>query len=197
MSAVYSHPSPVMGKHRKRFVPAGFVLCLLILAGVGGFGYWHLKAGSPAVTVYQVNSQNVTQTIGGGGIVYPLQRLVISYPITARVTDVLVKPGDTIAPNQPLLRIDLSQLNAQLAQAASDVQATQAYLNSVSSLQSSVTVAQAQQAYNIALNKYNALKAETSSTTLHNGMLFSSMRGVVTSINISPGEFFAASKPLI
>ena len=197
MPAVFSSPFPVMGKQRKRSVAAGLVLCLLMLTGVSGFGYWYLKARPQAVTVYQVKSQNVTQTIGGGGVVFPLRRLVITYPITARVTDVFVKPGDTIAPNQALLHIDLSQLNAQLAQAASDVQAAQAYLNSVMPVQNSVTIAQAQQAYNVALNKYNALKTETSSATLHNGTLYSSMRGVVTSINISPGEFFAGGKQLI
>ncbi|MDQ6659444.1 MAG: efflux RND transporter periplasmic adaptor subunit [Chloroflexota bacterium] len=162
-----------------------------------GFYYWMATKSAPNVTLYQVSTQNMTQDIGGGGYIYPRHQLIISYPIAERVIAVLVKPGDQVSPNQPLIQLDPSQLNAQINQASNDVTAAQAYLNSVTSSGNSLVIAQAQQAYNIAKNKYNSLVAEASSPTLHNGTLISPMNGIVTNVNINPGEVFRADTPLL
>jgi membrane fusion protein (multidrug efflux system) len=54
--------------------------------------------------------QNVNLSIGGSGIVRPSQESRISFPLTAKVTAVYVKPGDQVTANQPLMQLDLSQL---------------------------------------------------------------------------------------
>jgi multidrug efflux pump subunit AcrA (membrane-fusion protein) len=90
------------------------ILCLLLLVGAGGFSFWHfVLKGSPNVTLYRVSMKSVTQNVGSGGLAFPTQRLDVSFPFTAMVLSVFVKPGDKVLPNEPLVQIDLAQVNAQ------------------------------------------------------------------------------------
>ena len=149
------------------------------------------------VVAYSVGAQqNIGQYVGGGGIVYPHQQLDISYPVAEKVLSVMVKAGDQVNPNQPLIKLDPTQLDTQINQASNDVAAAQAYLNSVQGT-NPVTTAAAQQALQIAQNKYNALVAQAASPTLHNGNLISPMKGIVTAVNVNPGEVFAADTILL
>jgi RND family efflux transporter MFP subunit len=178
-------------------IGVGAVLALIILLGASGLVIWRLIR-VPNVGLYQVGSrQLVDEYAGGGGIVFPRQQLDISYPLAERVLAVDVKAGDLVVPNQPLLQLDPTQINAQISQAANDVAAAQAYLNSVSDLGNPITIAQAQQAYELAQNRYNALVAQASSPTLNKGNLISPMRGVVTTVNINPNEVFAPNTILL
>ncbi|GAC1389798.1 MAG: efflux RND transporter periplasmic adaptor subunit [Ktedonobacteraceae bacterium] len=152
---------------------------------------------SADVTLYQVSNQNVTQYVGGGGIVFPNQRVDISYAAVERVIAIFVKAGDHVNSGQSLLQLDPTQLNAQITEASNEVASAQAFLNSVSATGNSVTVAQAQQAYTIAKGKYNSLVAQLSSFTLHNGKLVAPFSGVVTAINVNPSQIFTADMPLI
>lgn len=183
-------------KKKLRWTRAIIVLSAVCLSGIV-FSIWWTTKGVTDVTLYQVGNQNVSPAIGGGGIVFPYQQLTISYPSTERVVAVLVKPGDMVTPNQPLLQLDPTQLSAQITQASNDVAASQAYLSSVSAGGNVLAVAQAQQQYELAKNKYNALVAQTSSTILHSGNLISPMNGIVTAVNINAGEVFAANTSLV
>jgi RND family efflux transporter MFP subunit len=179
-----------------RFVILVSILGLIVLLG-GTFYYIWKLVGPPDVTLYRVSTGQVTLYVGGGGVVFPLQQLNISYPSAERVLAVLVKPGDAVSPNQSLVRLDPSQLNAQIQLAANDVAAAQSFLNSVSAAGNSLQIAQAQQALSLAKNRYNALIGQASSLTLHNGNLISPIKGIVTSVNINPGEVFAANTVLL
>jgi len=77
------------------------------------------------------------------------------------------------------------------------VAAAQSFLNSVSAAGNSLQIAQAQQALSLAKNRYNTLIGQASSLTLHNGNLISPIKGIVTSVNINPGEVFAANAVLL
>ncbi len=190
--------SQAVRKMDKRFLLIGGLAGLVVLLMVGGLFAWvRLKALPPAVTLYQVGTQNFSQDIGGGGIVYPLQEEDISYPIAERALAVLVAPGDHVKANQPLIRLDLAALNAQLTQASNDVSSAKDYLTAVQASRNTVAIAQAQQLYTLAVDKYNALEAEASSSTLHNGTVISPINGVVTSLYIAPGEIFAANRTMI
>src|SRR5579863_989941 len=157
-------------KMNKRFLLISGLACLAVLLMVGGlFAWMRIKALPPAVTLYQVGTQGFSQDIGGGGIVYPRQEEDISYPIAERALAVLVAPGEHVITNQPLIRLDLAALNAQLEQASNDVDSAKAYLYAVQASRNTVAIAQAQQLYSQAVDKYNALEAEASSSTLHNG----------------------------
>ena len=168
----------------------------LLIAAVG-FTWMSMRATTPDVTLYQVSKHTVTQYSGGGGMVFPYQQFTLSYPVVEYASDVLVKVGDQVSPNQPLLKLDPTRLNAQLKQLSDDVTAAQAYLSSVSTTGNAASIAQAQQQYTLAKNKYDALTAESSSLLLHNGSLISPMSGVVTTVNVNSGEIFAADAPLL
>ncbi len=190
--------SPVSGSQpskKNRYLLIGSLLVLSILLGGVVFAMWLWWL--PDVTLYQVGSQNVNQGIGGGGIVFPRQQLDISYPTSELVKAVLVKAGDQVTSKQPLLQLDASQLNIQIQQAAADMAAAQAALYSVAASGTAPQIAQAQQAYQIAKNRYNAMVAQAQSPTLRNGNLISPMSGVVTAVNVNPGEVVAANVPLI
>ena len=193
-----SHSSQSPGRKKKRLVITGLILGLLLLLGGTGFAVlrFTLRLTSD-VTAYQAGVQNVSLSVGGGGIVFPRQQLTISYPVTERVISVLVNAGDQVSPNQPLIQLDPSQLNVQIQQASADVAAAQAFLNSVYASGTAVNIAQAQQQYDLAKNRYDALVAEAASPLLHNGNLISPMKGVVTSLNVNPGEVIAANTPLL
>lgn len=187
-----------MRQKNKRPLLLNGLACLGVLLLVGGLLAWvRIKSAPPTVTLYQVGTQNFSQDIGGGGIVYPLQEEDISYPIAERALAVLVAPGDHVRANQPLIRLDMAALNAQLLQAANDVASTRAYLAAVEASRNTIAIAQAQQLYTLAVDKQNALQAEVSSSTLHNGTVISPISGIVTSLSIAAGEIFAANRTMI
>lgn len=185
-------------RKRKHILLGVVGVVIILVLGALATTLWAIASAVQPITAYQVGArQQVAEFIGGGGIVYPRQQLDLSYPVAERVISVLVKAGDTVVPNQPLIKLDPAQINTQIQQASNDLAAAQAYLNSVSGLFNPVTTAQAQQAYQLARNRYNALVAQASSTTMQNGNLISPMKGVVTAVNINPGEVFAANTILL
>lgn len=204
--ATSSAPLPVwqsfMGAYTERYRQKKLIVVLdgllVLFAIFGGIAWYETLRATPTVTVYQVGpTHSVSQYIGGGGIVYPRQRLDVSYPAPELVDTVLVNAGDRVTPNQPLIQLDPGQLKAQVAQAADDLAAAAVYLNSVQSTGSSVTIAQAQQAYNQAKNKYDALMARMHSSMLQNNALVSPINGIVTAVNVNPGEVFKANALLL
>ncbi|HEY4383956.1 MAG TPA: efflux RND transporter periplasmic adaptor subunit [Ktedonobacteraceae bacterium] len=163
-------------------IVAGMLLTLI-------FGSLWLSSHADAdVTLFQVQAQRSEQVVGGGGIVYPHQQLNITYPMAERVLAVLVHEGDQVVPDQALLRLDTTQLNAQMKQAEGNIVAAQDYLSTVSMSGNAVTIAQAQQQLALAKNRYAALVAQSEYPLTHAGNLISPLRGVVTAVNISAGE---------
>jgi RND family efflux transporter MFP subunit len=186
------------GKQSKRgLIIASAVGVTLLLGAIVVASAVFASKSSSDVTLYKVGVGTVDSPISGGGIIFPRQQLDISYPSAERVIAVLIKAGDHITANQSLIQLDPSQLNAEVTQASNDLAAAQAYLNTVTASRNPLTIAQAQQAYNIAKNKYDALVAEAASPTLHHGTLVSPMNGVVTSVNVNAGEVFSANTPLL
>jgi RND family efflux transporter MFP subunit len=157
--------------------------------------YTHLPL---ACVVYQIKSkQQVSQDIGGGGLVFPHQQFDLSYPATGRVLTLMVKAGDQVEPNQPLLKLDPSQIDASVNQAASAVSIAQSYLNSISGAGNQFQIAQGQQTLQMAQNRYNALISQTTSLTFRDGLLLSPLKGIVSSVNTNSGEIFTAGTVLL
>ncbi|GCE24734.1 hypothetical protein KDA_02180 [Dictyobacter alpinus] len=175
------------------------LIAVVALIAIILYTLWYSLLAVQQVTVFNVGrQQQVTQNVGGGGLVDAKQSFNVQFPLAERIMDVLVKPGDHIKRNQALLKLDPSQLNAQIQQAANDVTAAQVYLNSVTATAiNPVTIAQAQQAYQVANNRYHALLAQTNNPTLHSGTLISPVDGTVITVLISPGEVFAANAILM
>jgi RND family efflux transporter MFP subunit len=199
-NAQFAPPAPVPSSQlsqRNRYLLIGSLLVLLLALGGIVFALWGATNSAPDVTLYQVGNRNAGQDIGGGGIVFPHQQLSISYPTSELVQAVLVKAGDQVVPKQSLIRLDASQLNIQIQQAAADMAAAQATLNSVTASGNTLQIAQAQQTYQLAKDRYNAMVAQAQSPTLSHGNLISPMSGVVTAVNVNPGEVITANTPLI
>jgi RND family efflux transporter MFP subunit len=176
------------------------IVLVALLLGALGYTFWYIFLAVQPVTAYQVSrQQSVDQSIGGGGLVYAHQQVDMSFPAAERVINVMIKAGDHVKQNQPLIKLDPTQLNVQVTQASNNVAAAQEYLNSVSSSSpyNPVTVAQAQQALDVAKNHYNALIAQASSPTLNSGNLISPVNGVITTVNINPGEVFESNSTLL
>ena len=172
-------------------------LLVLVLVSILGAAFWYMNRSVNVVTYRLGEIQTASQDIGGGGVVFPHQQFDLSYPAAERVLDVMVKAGDPVNLNQPLVKLDTSQMDIQVSQAANDVSTAQQYLNSISSTGNSVTIAQAQQALQMAQSRYNALISQESSPTFHDGVMTSPMQGVVTAVNIDPGEIFAPGTVLM
>ncbi|MEO8972843.1 MAG: efflux RND transporter periplasmic adaptor subunit [Ktedonobacteraceae bacterium] len=181
-------------------------VCLFLLVGVVSYAlYQFVFKGTPNVTLYRVSMKSVNEDIGGGGIAYPVEQLNISYPFTANVLAVFVQPGDKVTPKQPLMQLDLSQVNAQyitqlnaeVAQAYQNMLAAKAYLYSVSVTGNSVEIARAQQQYASAQASYNALQEEISASSSQQGKITSSINGTVTAVNVYQGQSIAANHVLL
>ncbi|MDQ2713770.1 MAG: efflux RND transporter periplasmic adaptor subunit [Chloroflexota bacterium] len=191
----YPRQSPGRGKNGRWVLVT--LLASLVLLGALVFTIMQLSKATQDVTVYQIKVQDVTGYVGGGGIIFPRQQLDLSYPVSERVVSLFVQAGESVSTNQALMQLDPEQLTIQVKQAADEVDAAQAYLNTVSASGNRVSVAQAQQQYRLAKSRYNALVAQTSSPLLHAGNVISPMNGVITAINVNAGEVFAADAPLL
>ncbi|HLZ56714.1 MAG TPA: efflux RND transporter periplasmic adaptor subunit [Ktedonosporobacter sp.] len=185
---------------RKLLLITGCVIGLLaMLAGGISFTLWQ-KANTPPpeVMLYKVGTpQTVPLPIGGGGITYPKQQITISYPAAERIVSMMVKAGDHVKANQSLVQLDPSQINVAIQQAESDVAAALAYLNTVAVAGTATNIAAAQQAYDVARNKYNALVSQASSPLYHNGTLVAPMNGVITTVNVDTGAIVPANSTIL
>jgi RND family efflux transporter MFP subunit len=184
-------------KQRRLILAATLICCSLLILG-GCLAWWLSASTLPAVTLYRVgNPQTVNIAIGGGGIIFPQQQFDLAYPATENIVSVPVKPGDYVKTNQVLIGLDPTQINVSLQQASADVQAAQNYLSSVEASGNAVTIAQAEQSYQLAKNRYDALNNQVSSGQLRNGNLTSPLNGIVTAVNVTAGEVVPANTTLI
>ena len=194
-----SLPPQTENKKNKPLIIVSTIMLIAILLGGVGFYYWQKSHKSNDVTLYQVNSQSTSQEFGGSGIAYPNQQLNPSYPLTERILHVYVIAGAHVKAQQPLLQIDASQSNAQLAESLNEANAALSFLYAVENKPNPdpVSVAAAQQSYNVALGKYNLLKSQLSTFTDNNGNLISPVNGVVTAVNATPGVYFQGGTTLL
>jgi RND family efflux transporter MFP subunit len=173
------------------------IMAGLLIASAVVLVIWYRHLPQTCVVYQLKNKQQVNQDIGGGGLVFPHQQLDLSYPATGRVQTLMVKAGDQVEPNQPLLKLDPSQIDAAVNQAASAVSVAQSYLNSISATGNQIQIAQAQQNLQMAQSRYNALVSQNSSSTFRDGMLLSPLKGIVSKVNVSAGETFTPGTVLL
>jgi RND family efflux transporter MFP subunit len=178
------------------------ILVALILLGAVGYTIFHdsyLLKYMPPVTVLQVGQpRDITYSINASGLVSIKQKFNVTFNTTGRVTvsQLLVNPGDKVQAGQPLLKLDPSQIQAQITLAQRTVNADQSYLNSVSNATpyNGITVANAQRALQLAQNQYNAL---ISQINLHDSDLISEYEGTVLSVAVNPGDSINPNQTLI
>ena len=194
-----SLPPQTEEKKNKPLIIISTITLLVILLGGVGFYYWQKTHKANDVTLYQVNSQNASQNVGGSGIAFPNQQLNPSYPLVERILQVYVIAGTHVNKGQPLLQIDASQSNAQLTESLNEANNALSFLYSVenSPNPNPVNIAAARQSYNVAEGKYQLLKTQLSTFTTDNGNLIAPVSGIVTTVAATPGTFFPGGTSLL
>lgn len=185
---------------RSPMLVVGSLLGLVILLGGLSFAVWRyvIKPASVAdVSAYNVRSQNVPQTIGGSGTLFPKQQYDASSSTPEVVVAVNVKAGEKVNSGQTLVTVGGGQLAIQLKLAKDQVDSTQAFLNQVQVSGNANQIAAAQLAYNNALSHYKALQAQASSGLYSNGNINTPTAGVVTTVNVYPGQITSPNTPLV
>lgn len=119
-------------RSRSGRAPLVIVAVLVVIALIGG-GVFFLNQAAPAATglppgwqVVTVNTGTIDSTVSATGNVEPQARADLRFEINGVVTDILVEPGDAIEAGQPLARIDTTDLQLRIEQAAADLKQAQA-----------------------------------------------------------------------
>jgi RND family efflux transporter MFP subunit len=178
------------------FPLVSLIILIVVLSG-GTYGVWRyvIKPNTVAdVTAYKVSSQSVAETVGGSGIIYPNQEEDVQYPEAVQVNAVKVSPGQTVKAGQPLMNLDVGQINSQLQLANAKVQAAQALVNS-DAVSNPTRVASDQQQLALAQSELTQLQQQANS--VQGGNLTASIGGVVTQVNVNAGETVSANTPLL
>jgi HlyD family secretion protein len=144
---------------KRRWKMLAGLLCLLVIAG--GAYYWFFMRTSVAATPFttaQVTRGNISVTVSSDGQVAPKQALDLSFPSAEKVTDVLVKPGDSVKSGQPLAKIDATTLQNNLNTAQAGLKSAQAALDDLMKGSTTSDIAAAQSAVNADAQKLGVVK---------------------------------------
>jgi HlyD family secretion protein len=116
-------------------VSAVVVLALVVIISVVAS-----RKDEPEVTTVKLDVRpELRSTVTASGEVRPIRYIKLTSEIAGRILEIYVNPGDQVTKNQPLVRIDPTQLqSSQEAQFA----ATQASINDVQSARNAVASAQ-------------------------------------------------------
>ena len=116
-------------------VSAVLVLALIVIISVVAS-----RKDEPEVTTVKLESRpELRSTVTASGEVRPIRYIKLTSEIAGRILEIYVNPGDQVTKNQPLVRIDPTQLQSnQEAQFAS----TQAFISDVQNARNGVLSAQ-------------------------------------------------------
>lgn len=168
------------------------VLALLVLFS-GAAGAWLLlRDDAPAAaasTTATVATQTLKDTVTASGTVAAATTADLSFPVSGTVTDVFVKPGDTVRKDQKLAAIDDTVLQAELAAAESSLDAAQAAQSEHLSDGSSDEQVAADEAAVVAAESTLAQAEEAVS----DAVLRSTTAGTVTAVGLEVGDTVGSS----
>jgi len=104
------------------------ILGLIVILVVAGLVARARFAGSNAAVpkTVPVKSGAITASVSGIGTVAAVQAVDLTSPTGGTVTQVLVKLGDTVTQNQPLVRLDDRVLQSQVVSAQADLNSAEA-----------------------------------------------------------------------
>lgn len=202
----------MMKKNAAKIITALMVASMVMVLPGCGSDNDQIKVKTAEVKTGQIEA---AYTITGAMV--PSQVADISAQLLGKVTEASFNEGDTVSQGQVLLKLDDSQLNAQLSQAEATYQGTQNTLeqtkismnNALATLQrtkslfaegavSKVQLDTDQEAYDLAKSKYeasmnsgtNAAKASVNSigVQLQNSIIKSPIAGIIINKNINVGE---------
>lgn len=193
----------ISAKNLRRVGPMGLALVGLIASS--------LARADVALHAEVVRARATAAGLTLDGTVEARQDARVSAQVPGRITDVLVKAGDTVAAGQTLVRIDASvaaqQLKAsqaQLAQADAQLRAAQNDFDRASQLLakgyiSAAAMDQARAQFQSAQAGAQALKAQATATGTQAGfhVVKAPYAGRVTQVMVSVGDLAAPGVPLL
>ncbi len=109
-----------------------FILLLVMILSLSGCGKdtETVKETALAVNVAEVQTMDLVQNVSYPGIVRGHNEVTIMPKISARVTAIYLKPGDSLQAGQTIMTLDSSDLNAAIRQAQAAVLQAEAALRS-------------------------------------------------------------------
>jgi RND family efflux transporter MFP subunit len=169
------------------------------------------KPARLAGTPYTLRDTTIATTFSAAGVAEPVRQATLATKLMGTVTAVLVREGDAVKADQPLVRIDARELQARSAQvAASLAEATAVrddaatHANRIRALYADSAAARAQlDAAETALARAEAglATARAAAAELAAISSYSVIRapfaGTVTARHVDPGAFAAPGAPLI
>jgi HlyD family secretion protein len=122
---------PIIGK-LKNPLPWLLGSIAVSILGVGGAGYFVIKARTPKIDLNKltvpVQAQNLTVRITANGSMVPIQSVNLSPKTAGRLAKLFVEQGDRVQQGQELALMESADLQAQLAKARADLNQAQARL---------------------------------------------------------------------
>ena len=126
--SISSHAQHLAARLRPRSRRQYLIAAVVLLAVIGGTGYWFLgRADSAAVeaTVATVSTGTFQQTVSGSGTIAPAKQADLDFAVSGRVTAVKVEAGDTVDKGDVLATLDTVSLDAALASAKAQREAAE------------------------------------------------------------------------
>ena len=158
---------------------------LLILTLTACSGTASTPTPLPTVSLVPVSgSGSSAQAVTASAKVVPVKHIQLSFPLTGIVKSVEVKEGDSVTAGQPLVTLDTTILEAQVAEAESAVTTAETqvhYLRRVGSSQEQLDSATA------SVDRAKAL-LESAKASLAQATLTAPMAGTIAMLNIAMGE---------
>jgi RND family efflux transporter MFP subunit len=171
-----------------RGVAAAGLVAVLTAGCAGG----NAPTAIPTV-VLSTNPSSGGSTVTASGVVLPVHRAELGFPVTGKVKSVNVMVGDHVTAGQPLVQLDTAVLEAEVKVADADLQAEQVnytYLMRSGTDQEHLDVAAAEVKRSEAL--LGAKQAEVTQAALS-----APFDGIVASLDISPAEIVTPGQTVI
>jgi HlyD family secretion protein len=108
----------LQGKRRKRRLPWGWIVAVLILTLIGFLGFQALRpAGPPGFVTAEVTRGDLDVTVTATGTLEPVDQVDVGVEVSGTVQQVLVDFNDRVTAGQPLAILDREQLQATVTEA--------------------------------------------------------------------------------
>jgi HlyD family secretion protein len=114
-------PDFVQQRRRRRTMGAAASVSLAGIALVWGPGLLRPTVSRDRIRTARVDQGAIEAVITAAGTVVPEVEQVISSPVDARVLRILKRAGDTVAPGEPIVELDLSPSRVALAKLDQDL----------------------------------------------------------------------------
>ncbi|WP_166268631.1 efflux RND transporter periplasmic adaptor subunit [Marinobacter caseinilyticus] len=187
----------------KQWITA-IVIVFLAIGGAGAFWYWSTGAGDKPVREKRVSNVNVVQpqmrtvrdVVAAVGTLRARNAVALISEVSGRIVALNFEPGDPVAKDQLLVRLDDRQARADLQVAEAQYADARRQYDRARSLQSNNSISQSQvDALRTALEVADAQR-QAARTRLDNHRIHAPFAGVVGLVDISVGAYITLGESI-